>query len=193
MIDSLDPYVYPGTDVLRNLRDIRDPEILARFEAQSTFTRLTALSAGPATGKFDVSHLKAIHRYIFQDVFPWAGEFRTVNISKGGNSFGRADFIEPSLNSVLNKLAKESYLKGSDRSAFIERAAYFLGEINAVHPFREGNGRTQREFIRQLALAADFTVSWRTITRDQMIAASQSSFLKGDNRGLKELIEAGMK
>ncbi len=193
MIDSSDPYVYPRTDVLKNLRDIRDPEILARFEAQSTVTRLTALSAGSITGKFDVSHLKALHKYIFQDVYPWAGEFRTVNISKGGNSFGRADFIEPSLHGVLNKLANESFLKGFDRSAFIERAAYFLGEINAVHPFREGNGRTQREFIRQLALAAAFTLSWRSVTRDQMIAASQASFLKGDNRGLKELIDAGLK
>ena len=193
MTGTTDPYVYPGTDVLRNIRDIRAADVLATFEAAATGRRLFALRRLTPKGAFYVAHLKAVHKYIFQDVYSWAGEFRTVNISKGGNSFCRADFIEPSLNSVLNKLAKESYLKGCDRSAFIERAAYFLGEINAVHPFREGNGRTQREFIRQLALAADFILSWRTITRDQMIAASQASFLKGDNRGLRELIEAGLK
>jgi cell filamentation protein len=154
---------------------------------------LKELADGPVKGAFDVSHLKATHQYIFQDVFAWAGQFRTVNISKGGNSFARADFIDLSLNDLFRKLAKENFLKELSQPAFIERLAFFLGEINAVHPFREGKGRTQREFIRQLALTAGRIINWRYVTRDQMIAASQASFLRGDNVGLQDLIHSCLK
>ena len=189
MTETTDPYVYPGTDVLKNLRDIRDPEKLVRFEARSTARRILELEHVPTTGSFDTSHLKAVHAYIFQDVFAWAGQFRTVNISKGGHSFAHADFIEASLHSVLRKLSLEDYLRRLDRLQFVARAAFFLGEINAVHPFREGNGRTQREFLRQIAAGAGFTFDWRGITRNDMITASRDSFLTGDTTGLARIIE----
>ena len=81
MPDSSDPYTYPGTDVLRNFLDVHDPQQLGAFEANATAARLIELDAAPLAGQCDVAHLKAIHRYIFQDVYSWAGEFRTVNIS----------------------------------------------------------------------------------------------------------------
>src|SRR5260370_26094427 len=105
MPDSSDPYTYPGTDVLRNILDVRDPQHLAAFEANATAARLIELDAAPLEGRFDVAHLKAIHRYIFQDVYPWAVEFRTINISKGGHLFGVAAFVEPTLQEVLRKRA----------------------------------------------------------------------------------------
>ena len=80
MPDSSDPYTYPGTDVLRNILDIRDLQQLAAFEANATTARLIELDAAPIEGRADIAHLQAIHRYVFQDVYPWAGEFRTVNI-----------------------------------------------------------------------------------------------------------------
>jgi cell filamentation protein len=80
-------------------------------------------------------------------VYRWAGEFRTVNISKGGHLFGAAPFLEAALTGVLGKLAAENHLLGLTASEFAARAGYYLGEINAAHPFREGNGRTQREFV----------------------------------------------
>src|SRR5437870_12342295 len=101
MPDSSDPYTHPGTNVLRNILDLRDPEQLAAFEANATAARLIELDAAPPVGRFDVAHLKAIHRYIFQDVYRWAGEFRTVNISKGSHLFGVAAFVEPALHEVL--------------------------------------------------------------------------------------------
>src|ERR1700683_2577929 len=104
MPGNSDPYTYPGTDVLRNIPDIRDLDQLAGFEADSTAARLTELRYRPLKGRFDVAHLQAIHKYIFQDVFVWAGDFRTVNISKGGNFFGASAFIEPALQDVLRKL-----------------------------------------------------------------------------------------
>jgi len=169
--------------------DILDLQELAAYEADSTSTRLTKLFQSPLKGRFDVAHLRAIHKYLFQDVFSWAGEFRTVNISKGGNFFGAAAFVEPALAEVLRKLPAESYLRQTDARTFAARAGYYLAEINAVHPFREGNGRTQREFIRELGVEAGFLIDWGHTTRDQMIAASQRSFRTGDSSAMAALIQ----
>ena len=102
MPESSDPYTFPGTDVLRNRPDIRDPQRLAAFEANATAARLAELDAADLKGRFDAAHLKAIHRYIFQDVYSWAGAFRTVNLSKGGHLFGFAAFIQAALDDVLH-------------------------------------------------------------------------------------------
>lgn len=193
MPDSSDPYTYPGTDVLRNMLDIRDHQQLAAFEANATAARLIELDAAPLVGRFDVAHLKSIHGYIFQDVYRWAGEFRTVNISKGGHLFGAAAFVEPALHEVLQRLAGEHYLKATDARMFATRGGYYMGEINAIHPFRDGNGRSQREFIRLLALQAGFGVDWSRVTRERMMTASLESFKTGDSSGMAALIELSMK
>jgi cell filamentation protein len=122
----------------------------------------------------------------------WAGQFRTVNISKDGHLFGSAGFIEGALRDVFQKLFQESHLRELDRKAFSHRAGFYLGEINAAHPFREGNGRTQREFIRELGVQAGFAIDWSRITRDQMITASRLSFQTGDSSGLIALITTSM-
>lgn len=193
MPESSDPYTYPGTDVLRNLLDIRDPHQLAALEANATTARLVELDAAPLSGRFDVAHLKAIHRYIFQDVYQWAGAFRTVNISKAGHLFGVAAFVERTLEEVLRTLPGESHLRGLDARGFATRAGFYLGEINAVHPFRDGNGRAQREFIRKLAVHAGFAMDWSKVTRDQMTAASLESFQTRDSSRMAALIELSMK
>ena len=126
MPESSDPYTYPGTDVLRNFFDIRDPPQLAAFEANARAARLIELDAAPLDGRFGLAHLKAIHRYIFQDVYPWAGEFRTVNISKGGHLFGDGAFVEPALHGVLRKLPGEHYLQSSDPRTFAMRAGFYM-------------------------------------------------------------------
>ncbi len=147
-------------------------------------------------GRFDSAHLQAIHRYLFQDVFPWAGEFRIVNISKGSSNFGPAMHIAGALKEQFDKLAQEKAMVGLAVPAFVERAAFYLGEINAIHPFREGNGRTQREFIRQLALHAGHPLSWSVVgtsfTQQQMIDASIASHTRGDNTQLAAIIEAAL-
>jgi cell filamentation protein len=193
MPESSDPYTYPGTDVLRNLLDIRDPQQLAAFEANATIARLVELDAAPLLGEFDLTHLKAIHRHIFQDVYDWAGEFRAVNISKGRHLFGAAAFVEPALRDVLSKLPKDQYLNGLAPKAFSTRAGYYIGEINAIHPFRDGNGRAQREFIRELAAQAGLVIDWSRVSRDQMLAASLKSFKTGENSGMAALIELSLK
>src|ERR1700694_3431326 len=110
MPENSDPYLYPGTSVLKNLRGLTDPQQLERFEARRTHQRIAELIDNPLVGGFDLAHLKAIHRYIFQDLYEWAGQFRKVNISKGGHLFGLADFLEPSLQQVLKKRTAENRL-----------------------------------------------------------------------------------
>src|SRR5215831_3982485 len=188
MTATTDPYTYPGTNVLRNLRNIRDPGILARFEAESTTRRIAELLHSPIVGHFDPAHLNAIHKHIFQDVYSWAGQFRTINISKGGHLFGSAAFVEPALHDNLRKLSAEKFLRGTDTESFAARAPFYLGEINAAHPFRDGNGRTQREFIRELGLQAGFLIDWSQASREDMMAASRASARSGDSSGLAALI-----
>ena len=193
MPESSDPYTYPGTDVLRNVLDIRDPQQLAAFEANATAARLIELDERPLVGRFDVAHLKSIHQHIFQDVYRWAGEFRTVNISKGGHLFGVAAFIGPALEEVLRKLSEERHLKALDGRKFTTRAGCYMLEINAIHPSRDGNGRTHREFIRELAVQAGFVIDWSRVTREQMTAASLESFKTGDSSEMAALITLSMK
>ena len=98
----MDPYVYPGTNILKNLRDIRDQHHLDRVEAIST-ARIGELQLDPKAGQFDISHLKSIHRHIFQDIYPWAGEFRKVNIARTGQFFG----------SIAESVGKDDALRAS--------------------------------------------------------------------------------
>ena len=111
-----------------------------------------------------------------------------MNISKGGHLFGFADFLESSLQQIRLKLAAENHLVGLDVDAFAGRAAYFLGELNAAHPFREGNGRTQREFLRELGLKAGHYIDWRAVTAEEMIEASQLSHRSGDSSLFTKMI-----
>jgi cell filamentation protein len=187
----MDPYVHPGTSVLRNLRDIRDPELLSEFEADATARRLRELAYKPLRGAFDAQHLRAIHRYIFQDVFAWAGEFRTVNISKSGDPFAFHQHIASCIDTICGELQREGHLSGCKLERFAIRGAYYLGEINAIHPFREGNGRTQREFIGELALHNGLTIDWGRVSRDEMIEASRRS-LRIDNAGLEQVLSKAL-
>src|SRR5665213_1480556 len=135
----MDPYVYPGTNVLRNLWDTRDADRLSKIEAIATTRRTIELEHEPIVGRFDGRHLQSIHHYIFQDVFEWAGDFRTVNISKSGDPFAFSEYIVSSLDKTFAELKQDGRLSGIDFAGFADRGAYYLGEINAVHPFREGN------------------------------------------------------
>ena|SRR6185312_13358405 len=177
--------------ILRNKFGLRDARELERRIASLSATRVLELSEAPLKGKFDIQHLRRIHQYIFQDVFPWAGDFREVTTSRT-NSFGfpPPQFLIPSLETLFTALAAEKRLTGLNADAFADRAGHYLGELNAIHPFREGNGRTQREFIRTLALTAGHRVSWRNLTPVENNEASRISFATGDHSGLASIIRA---
>ncbi len=114
----------------------RPPSLLSEFEADATARRLRQLAGKALSWAFDRRHIQAIHHYIFQDVFDWAGEFRTVNISKAGDPFAFSDNLVSSLNRTFSELGRESHLRGIDIASFAGRGAYYVGEINAVHAFR---------------------------------------------------------
>jgi len=166
---SEDPYVYPGTSVLRNKFGIRDSVQLDRVERQ--FVRQRAREGIP-TGDFDLKHLRAIHRHLFQDVYDWAGELRTVEISKGGSQFQFRKYIETGMADVHRRLRQADYLRSLSPAGFAQAAAAILGDVNYVHPFREGNGRTQLLYLRQLARQAGHELDFARIDRAGWMDAS---------------------
>ncbi len=184
-----DPDVYPGTNVLKNLADIHDPKELEAFEAAMTFKQIGELLEHLLSGSFNTRHLQQIHHYIFQDVYAWAGQFRTVNISRPGQAwFARPDYIKPALDRLFDQLRNEKGLRGLEKTAFVARMAHYLGEMNAIHPFREGNGRAQREFIRELAVNAGYAIAWSGIAIEEMRDASIQSFQKGENSAFQQVL-----
>lgn len=186
MTMAADPYVYPGTDVLRNHLGIRDPAQLQAAEANSTGPRIALLRLRSLPGRYDLGHLQAFHRAIFSGIYPWAGEIRAVAIAKS-HLFALPQHIGPYLGYQLAKLATEHHLRGLDQTRFIDRLTYYFAEVNAVHPFREGNGRTQRAFFSQLARAAGYKLAWERLDAEANIEAAIAS-LNGDNSKLAELL-----
>jgi len=186
---SFDPYVYPGTTLLKNIPGIRDQETLDRFEADRVGQRSLELIENPLSGLFDVAHLQRIHRYLFQDVYEWAGHFRTVDIAKGNSYFAHVPYILSTLEALFEQLSEEHHLRGASQEAFARRGAEILGTLNAVHPFREGNGRTQREFVRELAHKNGYWVDWSKVSRDELYKASDVSFMRGENALFEELLK----
>ena len=148
---SDDPYVYPGSIVLRNKLSIRNADELDRVERRLATQRARE---GIPTGNFDLKHLKAIHRHLFQDIYDWAGQLRTVEISKNGSQFQFQRYIETGMADVHRRLVQRNFLKALDAAAFARGAGEIMGDVNYVHPFREGNGRTQMLYLSQLASQA---------------------------------------
>lgn len=135
----------------------------------------------------NLKHLQAIHKYIFQDIYEWAGEIRKVDIAKG-NMFCNVRFLSGQAAEIFGKLKEEDYLQGLEEEDLIGRLAYFFSEINVLHPFREGNGRSQREFIRCLALHNGYVVNFANASKEEMMKASEDSFLC-DYRAMEQLFK----
>lgn len=189
---SPDSYVYPGTDVLINKEGLKDAAALEKAEANYFAVGSYELTNSPIKGNYDFKHLQQIHARLFGDLYEWAGNPRTVDISKGTSRFAHHQFIESSANQLLRQLQKENYLKGLDADQISNRAAHYLGELNAIHPFREGNGRATRHFIGQLVKEAGYHIQWENITQKQMTNAAILSF-NGDTRELAGLIKDNLK
>jgi cell filamentation protein len=186
---NLDHYLDPDTGILKNKLGIRDAATLETAEADYVAARSYELAQTPLPGSFDLARLQALHRHLFGDVYEWAGALRDVDISKGQSYFAHYRYIEAAAGPLFEQLAKENYLAGLDEAVFSERVAYFLGELNALHPFRDGNGRAQREFIGLLARKNGYFIAWMDITQETMAEASAAAF-RGDTSLLRDLIRA---
>lgn len=185
--DGSDAYVYPGTGVLRNKADILEQAALDAFEADTTAVRMLELIENPIQGEFDLRHLCVIHRHLFQDVYDWAGALRTVDISRGASRFANFGLIEGYLGRKLHELAAEGFLQGMQPEPFVARVAHYMGEINAAHPFREGNGRVQRLFCSQLADQAGYFIDFETVDQPKMYEVMIASF-NGNEKPLEDLL-----
>jgi cell filamentation protein len=139
-----DPACYPGTTVLRNLLDIRDPDQLQQAEAEFAAAAADAIEIG--VGPFDLDYLRQLHRSLFGEVYPWAGQLRQVDISKGNTSFCTWTRIAPEAKRLLAALA-DGLARFPSAPSLVILVAEAYGEFNLIHPFREGNGRTQRMFF----------------------------------------------
>ncbi len=171
-----DPYCYRGTSVLKNVPGIRDRARLARFEAVVVAQR--ALEPLPR-GKLSLRHYRSIHHHLFQDVYRWAGRFRSVRTHKGGSTFCYPEHIPSQMAALFITLRQADFFTGLSVAGFASQAAHFVATLNAIHPFREGNGRSQTVFLGLLAARAghgmEFSRLDATAFREAMIESFSGS------------------
>ncbi|WP_374020548.1 Fic family protein [Paenibacillus thiaminolyticus] len=181
-------YCYPNSDVLINIPGFTEQKQLDAFERMVTLDRLRLLNLRPLKGKYDRNHLCNIHKFIFKDVYPFAGELRDEEIAKDNFRFANVSFLVSQSDQLLEELRNENLLKNLPFERFIEKLAHYLTELNVLHPFREGNGRTQREFIRCLALESDYYIDFTKVRPDVMLQAMiESPF---DNKRLSHVLSS---
>ncbi len=167
-------YLDPDTGVLINLVSARTEAELSTAEHDLVIVRHIQLWERPLAGAFDLAHLKAIHRFLFSDVYPFAGEARTVDLSKvddPGRRFVPARLIGACAARIFADIAADNYLCDIARDTFVDRMTQHFVAINHLHPFRGGNGRTLRLFLHDLAVQAGYRLDWTLATRAQVLAA----------------------
>lgn len=174
-----DKYLYPGSNVLRNKQNIRDASQLGKYERNVTSIRIAELRQNPVAGNFDLAHLQKIHSRIFQDVYQWSGELRTVDILKGRAGdrtlFSFTDEIASDAKNFHRKILENGYLRGMDKSEFSNGIAQLYSDLNKIHPFREGNGRASREYFAQLAKQAGYEIDYTKTNKEAWIEASKDA------------------
>lgn len=172
---SEDPFCYPETSILKNKAGLQDQDELDQFEQLMFLTR----SEEPLpNGALDYIHYKRIHHHFFQDVYDWAGKSREIRTGKGGNWFCYPEYINAGMEKIFTELAEEGHLSQiSNRQQFANRAAHYIAEINAIHPFREGNGRCQLTLIDILLDVSGFEMNEDLIEPEPFMEAMIASFL----------------
>jgi cell filamentation protein len=171
-VSEADPYAYPGSTVLRNRLGLTDSARLDRAERWLVTQRA---AEGLPPGRFGLAHLRAIHRHLFQDIYDWAGELRTVEIAKDGHQFQFRRFIVTGMQDIHQRLVRAAFLRGLSRAKFATAAGRIMGDVNYVHPFREGNGRTQLFYLEQLAGRAGHPIDLARLEPRGWLAASRAS------------------
>ncbi|MGD7002254.1 Fic/DOC family protein [Corynebacterium halotolerans] len=186
MTDLKDPYYDDSGEVLRNLVGAATPADLAVAEADLVFARTVQLDAVELPDTRDLAELQAIHRHLFQDVYPWAGEVRTVDIRRSEEGFLPVVALDRAAGIAASDLHTDHYLQGLDRERFVARLAHHYDQFNYIHPFREGNGRTQRVFWTRVAAAAGWELDWRNVSGEDNDRVSR---IAAEERNLTPLVE----
>lgn len=187
-----DVYSYPDSGALKNKLGIRDKDRLYDAEIKLVAIRLYQLQESPIHGKFDFKHLCLIHQHIFQDIYSWAGEVRKVNIAKG-NMFCLTQHIQSYVQTIFPAYYTDCMRARDDFEGFIHVFTSHYADLNALHPFREGNGRAQREFSCELCLACGYRFDLTLMDHEEMLSASIASFDKGNNTKLESIFRKCIK
>ena len=166
---------YEGTTCLVNKLGIRDEKKLSEIEAQITFAKAVMLEETPIDDDFGFEHFKKIHDFLLCDLYEWAGQVRTVDISKKRTKLLDAASIE-SIGTKCFAKVREGYFENLPFDEFVKRIAEFYNDVNYIHPFREGNGRTQRIYFTQLIRHYGYDINFADVDTDElMIATIQAS------------------
>ena len=168
-------YCYPESDVLRNRLNIRDGAELKQAEEEFTAVKQLVLLQEPLKGRFTKTHLMRIHRFLFEDIYPFAGHIRREQISKGDTMFYPPDLIDRELNRVFDELRGRAMLSEQDAEKQLQNLSHVMAELNIIHPFREGNGRSIREFIRCMALEYGLHLNWGNVNHELLIDTAIAS------------------
>lgn len=185
--DSDYTYIDPKTGILRNLADIADHDVLLFVESAAVAKRLQELYENPIKIK-GIESLFAIHRHLFQDLYVWAGKKRIVEISKDGKQFFPTTHFENAFRFIDALLSEYKNTRSSNKQQLAEQLAEILDNINYLHPFREGNGRTQREFLRTLALEKGLTLNLNPPDNKNIYDKYMQGTINSDVKTLTELI-----
>lgn len=167
-------YCYPNSDVLINKLGLTEESTLGEAEVELTQARIEQFD--PDFDDISLAALRGIHRYLFQDIYHWAGELREVDISKGATRFANITRVEPEANKLFLQLAKENYLVGLPREKFVARLAHYYCELNVIHPFRDGNGRAQRLLFEVISINAGYLLRWEPISRLEWLNANIAAY-----------------
>lgn len=187
-VDAIPDNCYEGTTCLINKLDIRDEDKLNFVESQITIHKTAELASIKNFGQLDFSHYKAIHKYLFNELYVWAGEIRTVNMSKKGTNFVDANEIESVADACFKRLKDKNYFQNQQFNDFIDDIVDFYCTTNMLHPFREGNGRTQRVFITQLIQFNGYSINFDRIDTDELMMATIQA-ANGITDNLKNIFE----
>jgi cell filamentation protein len=186
-IDPDYTYIDPVSGLLNNLLNISDYEVLLFVESSAVSKRLQELFKNPINIK-GTSSLLEIHHYLFQDIYAWAGKVRTVNISKDGKPFFDGERFSSAFQYIDSLIDEYRTIDSSNFAEIAKALASILDYVNFLHPFREGNGRTQREFIRLLALEKELTLNLNPADNTTVYNQYMQGTINGDIELLSQLI-----
>ena len=172
MYDAINSiYTYKGTNVLKNKLNIKSEEKLKEYETKVVALKLASIDKANIKRTFDKNHLINIHKYLFEDVYDFAGKYRKENITKENFRFSEYYYIEDNIDYVFNKI-KIDELKKLSFDELIKKLSEIMTDLNVLHPFREGNGRATREFVRELLNELGYDIKWFKIDYNDILKAS---------------------
>lgn len=186
-------YTYKGTDVLKNKLNIQDEELLKEYETRLVAFKIATINSAKLPKGYTPERLKFIHKYLFDEIFYFAGEYRQENITKGNFRFSEFEYIEDNIQRIFNNIKIEE-MKKLPFDKFVKHISYIMTELNVLHPFREGNGRTIRELVREICFDCGYAIDWYEINHDDILRAAKMAVLdeteqiKMLKRSIKKLV-----